>query len=182
MSTSLQHLKSPAELAERHPHGTRMRYLGGCRCVDCRKANSLYSVEREKAVREGRGNPIVDAAPARAHIIKLSKKGVGFRSVAKRAGISKTIVAAIKSGDRPRIRRQTLELILSITPDMKAPSSLIPADRTWRLINELLEEGYTRQFLAQQLGCACGQLQISKHRIKVSTAKRIEDLHRRLTA
>lgn len=35
------------------PHGTRHRYLGGCRCLPCRAANSRYSCERAAAQRAG---------------------------------------------------------------------------------------------------------------------------------
>ena len=34
-------------------HGTRRRYLGGCRCVPCRAANSRSSGERAAAQRSG---------------------------------------------------------------------------------------------------------------------------------
>ena len=42
---------SPEDLAPirvrfaEEPHRTRPRYLGGCRCVPCRAANSYYSSE-----------------------------------------------------------------------------------------------------------------------------------------
>ena len=35
------------------PHGTRHRYLSGCKCVPCRAANSRYSTERAAAQRAG---------------------------------------------------------------------------------------------------------------------------------
>jgi hypothetical protein len=35
------------------PHSTRRRYLGGCRWVPCRAANSRYSREREAGQRAG---------------------------------------------------------------------------------------------------------------------------------
>lgn len=34
-------------LAATKQHGTRIRYMGGCRCLPCRAANSRYECERQ---------------------------------------------------------------------------------------------------------------------------------------
>jgi hypothetical protein len=34
-------------------HGTRSKYVGGCRCDGCRKANSDYQSERQRLKRQG---------------------------------------------------------------------------------------------------------------------------------
>ncbi len=41
----------PADLppADRYAHGTRARYVSGCRCDDCRRANRLYERARYAA-------------------------------------------------------------------------------------------------------------------------------------
>ena len=56
--------------AER-PHGTRLRYISGCKCVPCRAANSRYETGRLRARREGDWNGYVDAATSREWLILL---------------------------------------------------------------------------------------------------------------
>ena len=48
------------------PHGTRSRYVSGCKCVPCRAANSRYQSGRFYAIRDGDWNGFVNAATARA--------------------------------------------------------------------------------------------------------------------
>jgi hypothetical protein len=69
-------LAPAAVLAVGKPHGTRIKYLGGCRCLLCRAANSRYECDRARLRRLGLANGIVDAAPARAHLFKLSNVGI----------------------------------------------------------------------------------------------------------
>ena len=42
-------LRPIAELGGSRPHGTRLRYLAGCKCFHCRRANSDYERERQAA-------------------------------------------------------------------------------------------------------------------------------------
>ena len=69
------------EIAARHPHGHRMRYVAGCRCEDCRAANSAREREYDLRRKAGESNPIVSADLARAHILALAEAGVGLASV-----------------------------------------------------------------------------------------------------
>ena len=70
---------SPKDLASirvrfaEQPHGTRHRYLGGCRCVPCRAANSRYACERAAAQRAGDGRGFVPATLVLGHIQNLAR-------------------------------------------------------------------------------------------------------------
>jgi hypothetical protein len=162
------------------PHGSRLRYLGGCRCLPCRAANSRYQCERAAARKTGGWNGLVDAAPAAAQIFRLSRLGVGYKSVADAAGVSRSIAAKIRSGERRHIRASTARRILAVDAAARADASTVPAGPTWRRIRQLLEEGYTKGRLARELGAQRPALQLGRRRVLAITAVRVERLHRRL--
>ena len=173
-------LRSAAELAADKPHGVRMRYMAGCRCEACRRANTAYETQRAKARKAGDWNGIVPADEARAHMLKLRRQGVGRRTVQACTDIADTVLQEIASGKKARIRARTARLILQVTKAQAADHALIPAGRSRRLIAQLLEEDYTEQYLAKRLGYANDYLQFTSNRITVRNAARIERLHREL--
>jgi hypothetical protein len=63
-----------------------------------------------------------------------------------------------------------------------ADRALVAAGRTWALLNELLEAGYTKTFRAKQLGSRAKtpSLQIEGDRITALTASKVERLYRRI--
>jgi hypothetical protein len=133
-------------------HGVRISYQAGCRCLLCRAAKSRYNCQRELARKQGDTRDLVSAAAARAYIRKLSKIGVGYKTVADAAGIARSITMEIRSGKRTQIRQSTERKILAVDKAAIADKSLVSAAPTWRLINELLEDGYTKTQLAKWLG------------------------------
>jgi len=72
---------SPEDLASirvrfaEEPYGTRHRYLGGCRCVPCRAANSRYSSERAAAQREVDWRGFVPATFVLGHTKNCGRPG-----------------------------------------------------------------------------------------------------------
>lgn len=174
-------LKPIGELAASRPHGDRLRYMAGCKCFQCRRANSDYERTRQAARLSGDWNGIVDAAPARRHLFRLSRLGVGQWSVVAATDIARSMIHEIKNGDRLRIRARTLRKILAVTPAMRADGSNVAAARAWRLIDELLEEGYTKAALARLLGYRSPALQLRRDRITARNEQRVIALHRRLT-
>jgi hypothetical protein len=162
------------EAAKLKPHGTRARYMAGCKCLLCRAANSRYETERFRARRNGDWNGIVPAARARKHLIKLSKQQVGRRSVSEVTGISETILQHIKQGKRRNIRARTERLILNIDRHALSAAAIIPAGPTWKKINWLLDEGFTKKELAKRLGYRTPAIQFRKDRITVKTAVKVE--------
>lgn len=176
-------LKSLSELGARRPHGDRLRYMAGCRCLPCRAANSRYESGRQAARKGGDWNGLVSAKRARAHILKLSRQGVGRRAIAEASDVGATVIFQIRSGKKLRIRKRTEKKILSVTAAAVAGGALVPAERTLRLINRLIQvEGFTKAEIARRLGYKTEKLQIKPGLICARTAVAIERLYRRLTA
>lgn len=176
-------LRSHAELGADRPHGTRMRYMSGCKCFYCRRANSDYERERQVARMNGDWNGIVDAAPARAHLVRLSHAGIGRRQVMALTGVGDTVLHEVKIGKKLRIRKRTERLILGVMDidANKAGSTLIDAAGTWRLLDKLLVEGFTKTRLAAELGYQGNPpaLQISRDRVTVTNSRKVRALWRK---
>lgn len=159
------------------PHGSRVRYVAGCRCVPCRAANSRYQSSRLLAIARGDGNRIVDAAPALARIRELSRRGMGYRQVAAAAGVPTSTVSAIRGGRKRRIREATARRILAV-PCRRAPGALIPAGPSWKLLDKLVADGYPRIRLAFWLGqTRSNGLQLSRRFVCMRTARMIRALY-----
>ena len=164
------------------PHGTRHRYLSGCKCVPCRAANSRYSTERAAAQRAGDCRGFVPATLVLGHLKKLSKGGIGYKAVAEAAGIGKTTMQKIMTGRQQQLRKHHADRILAVDRAAIADGALVPAGRTWTLLNKLLEAGYTKTSLAKQLGSRAKKpsLQIEARRITALNASKVERLYRRI--
>lgn len=173
-------LPTREELAER-PHGTRLRYIGGCRCVPCRAANSRYECERLAARKRGEWNGVVDAEPARRHLVALARAGVGYRSVAEASGVARGVVAAVKTGKRTRVRAMTVQRILAVDSRARAGGVIVGAADTWRRVRALLAEGYSKARIAREIGQRGGGLQIGPRRVTLETATKVERAFARLT-
>jgi len=225
--------------AERYPHGTRARYVAGCRCAPCTASNLRAYHDRQdraKALaaeivtgaspcpqlwtapdgtrrlrvyaracpgaggrpcplrahlrRDSKGgvcracrerlvwNGLVLADRAKAHLVELSRAGVGYRSVGEAADVSKTVLALILSGKRQRIRASTERRILDVDAQARADHSTVPATRTWRRIRILLEEGFSKAEIARRLGYRRPALQLGRRRILAKNAARVERFFR----
>ena len=136
-------LRPAKELASNRPHGDRLKYLGGCRCVPCRAANSRYETERAAARRRGEWNGLIDASPVRRHLIKLSRREIGRKTVADITGVMllqpSTLFAA--DSEDPGNERQERSSRSRPTPWSRTPN-VSPAEPTWRLIDWLLKQGF----------------------------------------
>lgn len=169
-------------VASRREHGSRARYISGCRCLQCRAANSRYSCSREAARNLGDCREVVSAERAVAHLRKLSKLGVGYKTVADAASVARGIVADILAGRRTRIRKNTEYQILMVDSEARAGGSLVRAKNTWKLIRALLTRGYTKAQLARWLGYKSPALQIRKDWITWRRAVAVEKLYRGIEA
>lgn len=236
----------PSDLppSERFSHGTRSRYVCGCRCDLCKKSNRDRYQSRMKRLREaeagclpneepkwkkfkrvsektgttefvGRACPgtggrpcvkggawlrgrkvclpcveratvwdgLVDATPARKHLRALSRRGVGYKTVADAAGVGHTMLFEVITRTRRRIRAQHEKKILAVDEGARADASLVPSQRSRKLLNKMLAMGYTRAWLSKQLGAKgyAGVFQ-GKERGQI-TAKmelKIEKLYRKI--
>jgi len=172
-------------LADCHfEHGTRARYVRGCRCDSCRAANTAYyHTMMKKRIWHG-GNPLVDAGPARTHLLKLSKLGIGRRWVHAQCGVADSTLQKISGGTQTQCRKETSEAILAV-PTKREPldGDRIDAAPTWRLLRDLLKRGWSKAELARRLGSTARHpaLQIKKDQVNASTARKVRDLHAELT-
>lgn len=175
--SSLSSLRSAAELAR--GHGTRLQYMAGCKCYHCRMANSAYERERLAARKAGDWNGLVDATKARQHLLALRKKGVGRDAVHAASDVAVSVIADVSTGAKTRIRARTERKILAVTAACRNDGALVSAAKTWRLIAQLLEEGFTKQRLAEELGFKTRKLQLSRKQVTARNAARVERLYNR---
>lgn len=181
MDMAQRGLRPASELAKRREHGDRLKYIGGCRCDLCRAANSRYESERQRLRKAGDWNGVVPAAKARAHLKRLSRQGIGRRSVQAATDIADSILLKIRNGERKQIRARTERKILAVNKAVAGDRSLVSAAATWRLIDDLLDEGYTKTFIARRMGYKSRALQVGKEQCTVRMAADIERVHRELT-
>jgi len=163
-------------------HGRRARYMAGCRCLQCRAANSRYQSELDRRQTAGDVNPVISAEPARAHLLALRKLNVGYKAAADAAGVTRGIVLGIASGRRKQCRQSTVNALLAVDTGARSGGALVGAGPTWKLLNELIGRGYTRAWLAQQLGAAKPALQIHKDWITAETEAKVERFYTLLNA
>lgn len=175
MNEKIRKLK---EYAAGRPCGTRSKYCSGCRCEECRKANTEYQKERDRLNRRGEANPLVDAEPAREHLRRLSKAGIGYKTVAEYSGIGKSTLYQLMTGTRTKVRRKNLDAILAVDRSCFTAGTLIRAGETWRRIRWMLDEGFSKAEIARRLGHASASLQFKKKRVTGKTHVKVERLER----
>lgn len=164
----------PSDLppAERYPHGTRARYVCKCRCAPCRESNRLYYHERKRA----EWNGLVPAGEVREYLRFLSGKGVGYKTVADAADVSKTCLAAVLRGEKQFMRAQSVKRILAVDQGAIADHALVSSKGTWIKIRALLNEGFTKKELARRIGKKSPALQLGRRKITAINASRVERL------
>jgi hypothetical protein len=154
--------------------------MAGCRCSECRRANTDYEKARARARKAGEWNGLVSADQVRAHMAKLSKIGVGRRAVADVSGVSDSALVQIIAGRKTQLRALTARRILAVTKEAAADHALVCAKPSWRLLDELLSDGYTKAELALALGNRSPALQLGRKRVTVRNAFEVQRLHARL--
>lgn len=173
-------LRPAHELAAGRPHGDRLRYIGGCRCQECRAANTAYERQRAVARKAGDWNGIVPATRAREHMAKLSAAGVGRRQVSDASGVADSILFSVVNGTRANLRALTERAILAVTVAAAADHALIDAKPTWKLLDALVAWGYPKSHLARELGRQTPALQIGRKQCTVRNAFEVQRLYERL--
>jgi len=166
----------------RKPHGVRARYVSGCRCLPCRAAAARYESGRLAARRDGDWNGIVAAEPVRRHLLELSRQGVGYESVASASDIRAATLLGIKLGRQLQCRARTARKVLAVDASARGDRSLVPAGRTWRILDKLLNAGYSAAQLARWLGYRTPALQFHRQEITARNALRVERLYRLIDA
>jgi hypothetical protein len=168
--------------AHKRPHGTRARYIGGCKCMLCRAANSRYNTQRDAARRAGEpADILVSSDAARAHLARLSAAGVGYKSVGAAGSVAISVLAEIRQGRRPQIRRSTERKILAVDEGAVAGNGLVPAGPTWKILDGLIADGYTKTQLAKWCGWKAS-IQLNRQRITAASAAKVRRMAENLAA
>jgi hypothetical protein len=173
-------LRPIAELATGRPHGDRLRYMAGCRCDECRRANTQYEQKRAAARKAGQWNGLVSADRARVHLQALRAANVGKRQIADASGVSATAIDEICNGTKLKVRAITEKRLLAVTAAARADGALVDARPTWRRIRQLLKWGYTKALIARELGNVAPALQIRTKQCTARTEHDVERLYERL--
>jgi len=169
-------------------HGTRVKYvIEKCRCQPCTEANRLYQRERdrhERRVQFGIEDPrpaFIDATETRQHLHWLSKVGVGKRQIHAETGISVTTIWKIRKGTVTKIRPTTADKILAVGRSKAADGARVDAKPTWKLINDLLKNGWTKTAIAKELGSQAKTpvLQLGRRTVTARQARAVQQLHHR---
>lgn len=169
-------------------HGTYAKYtIERCRCEPCRAKKAEY--ERRRARRKAmfafhpEADPMVDPNPARQHIHALMAFGMGYKTVAKRAGLSQSAAYAIMLGSRKRILRTTETRILAVRLD-HADGQRIDATGTRRRLQALAAFGWSLNHVSRVTGytrSAISRLADNPSFVLASTARTIAALYDELS-
>ncbi len=116
----------------------------------------------------------------RAHLRKLSRAGVGYKSVADAAGVSRSTMSGVMCGTAAHIRREIETKVLAVTTSAHADHGKVKAEATWKILNELIGRGWPRSALAAKLGFKAPALQIRRDRVLARTALAVARLGRAL--
>jgi hypothetical protein len=122
-------------------------------------------------------NGLVDAAPAREHLKKLSAAGVGRRAVHEATGVANTVLSDILSGRKLKVMARTSKEILGVDEGALADGARVPAWRTWRRINKILKCGYSKSDIAKELGYKTRALQIRKDYVLLRTEHKVKKIY-----
>jgi|GEM_PF-1453678 len=127
-------------------------------------------------------NQYVSASKARAHLRALAKLGVGVKSIGASCGVAPSVLDRIKRGMIKRTRRATEAKILATSVETAARGrAKIDGAPTWKLLDDLLRRGFTKTWVAQQLGGPQARsLQIKRDVVSGETARKVRELHARL--
>jgi hypothetical protein len=154
--------------------------MGGCKCMLCRAANSRYETGRDALRRAGLSNGVVSADRTRAELRRLSRRGIGYKTAAMNAGVSRTNLAKVLFGGRLHVRAMTEKRVLELGGQRVADHALIRAGQSWRRLRWLINQGFSKTEIARRLGQRAHPpaLQIGRTQITGRNARKIEQLWR----
>lgn len=145
----------------RHQHGTYVCYVHDlCRCPACTAANREYEADRVRQQLYGRWNGLVDAAPAREHILALMAQGMGLKQIIKVSGVSSGAYSRLIYGSRTpdgvrepsrRITPATAARVLAVELHLAGGARTSSLGAVRRL-QSLVALGWSQQKLADRLG------------------------------
>lgn len=159
-----------------------MRYMAGCRCDACRKANAEYE-RKMKLDREKYGpNDLVSTEGVKRHLHWLAEQGIGHKTVGKVTGVGKTSLADILWYGKQLMRRRNANRILALRPslDIMPKTHNLDASETVRKIRTLAKWGIpfltiSHDGLKNVAALQIKSLDDSQKTVQVRTAIKIRD-------
>jgi hypothetical protein len=171
----VHYVQERREWIVRHRETGVIEFRSADRDVVYRKLRELNGQELEESLRE-----LIGTRAVREHLRWLSGVGVGYKTVARASGVASSVVFKIHTGAIRRTRRGTADRILAVGASDARGAAIVDAAATWVLLDRLLELGYRRGWIAQQLGAQRPALQIQRDRVTATTARKVEQLYARL--
>lgn len=168
-------------------HGTSACYAWGpepgagkgCRCEPCKAARKAYDKRLKQRAEPG----YVDATEAREHVADLMAHGIGLKRISALTGLSGGVLCKLMYGTRTqgrgpskRIRPATRDALLAVKRTDHADAGLVDARPTWKVIDQLLADGWTKTAIARRLGQTSSGLQLSRDQIQARHARTIAAL------
>lgn len=175
-----------------HQHGTYTAYtLDRCRCRPCRDANSAFNLKRNRAQAYGRYTGLVDAQPAREHLLHLRANGISNKQAAKLAGISNSTIGYIVYGrterNNPpsaRIRPDVAAKILAVQPGIQnmADGTRLNNIGTRRRLQALVCLGYSISRLGREIGITPSNMHklMEADLVTARTARAVRELYNQI--
>lgn len=128
----------------------------------------------------------MDAEPVRRHVRSLQSTGMGWKRIAREAGIHASVLWKLLygcpqrgTGPSKRVRPATAAAVLAVKPKLTR-GQRIDAAETWVRIADVMALGYSKRWIAEQLGNRRA-LQIGKHSVEALTAYKVLRLWERTT-
>lgn len=159
-----------------------------CKRPECIEAVRAYrrTVHRKKGY--GTWQPLVDAEPARRHLLALHEAGYSYKVIADYLGKHTAGITGIvydlspHHPRRKRIRPQLAEQILGLTEEKLTPG-MLPAAGTARRLRALTAVGWPNRIIGEHLGVAAPRIsQIAKQQIVThAVAQAVAECYRQLS-
>lgn len=153
-------------------HGTRARYLRGCKCAECREANRVYGRAYKVAAAYGIRRT-VPTARVRLHIEKLHAAGIDYRAIARAAECCPSVLVAIVNLGQERMSPEIARRILDLGDDARRYNQLIPIDGAAYFVRLLESRGINRADIARSLSWGHGSFQIRQECVTRRTYSRL---------
>lgn len=171
-----------------HPPSSACYQRHKCRCEGCRREQSRYAKHRRVKTAQGL-NDLVDAQPARLHVLRLMEMGMTHGTIATNAGMVNSGLQALLgikiNGNRTkRLHRRTAAQILAVTYTPAIGTTFTDPTGSRRRLQDLALRGFS----SSDLSISCGvqshtltEVRSGKRSlVRLGTAEAITALHRRL--
>lgn len=161
---------------ERHEPSRRCYCCCGCRCEICREHHRQYAAHYSRQKAYGVQHRVV-AEPVREHVRKMIAAGIGWRRVAKAAGVSPSSVYKLLHRGSKTVNKATADKLYAARPQL-ADGRMIPAGEYRAALETLMRRGWRKVDLGRWItgNPKAISLQLHHDLMRVSTAKRIVEL------